>query len=222
MMKAPPSGTVSSTLRSGLFWVGFLSVALLLSYNACCQAGWLRGLTPIELGFNQSKLQEMLSHSVFKGIADEVGGGTYRLRILIIFTAIGISFLIPLEISASIWIYYLVSVVLFLVAFWTAAGATVKSFPQRLALGEQLRHQPGGRRPDTYSAAALAKMAAERAGALRQSAAVRPQPEHSGVGCETAGEHGLGRAALRGSCAVAIGWLAWCNVSWYWMQASWR
>ena len=66
----------------------------------------------------------MLANSVFKGIADETGGS--GLRFLIMFTAIGIGFLIPLEISASIWIDYLLGMGMFLLAFWTAAGATME------------------------------------------------------------------------------------------------
>ena len=212
-----PSGTISSTLRSGLFWVGFLSVALLLSYNACCQAGWLRGLTPLELGFNQPKLQEMLSHSIFKGIADEVGGGMYKFRILIIFTAIGISFLIPLEISASIWIYYLATIGLFLIAFWTAAGATVKSFPSDWLWENNFVTGMGAGGLLAYSAAALAKMVAERAGALRQTAAAHGRRLSVGDwAVKLPASMGWGGLLFVASCALAIGWLAWCNVPWYW------
>ena len=168
-----PGGTVSSTLRSGLFWLGFLFVAMLLSYNACCQAGWLRGLTPLTLGLDQSKLQDMLSNSVFRGIADELGGGMYRVRILVIFTAIGIGFLIPLEISASIWIYYVVSVVLFLLAMWTAAGATIRSFPSDWLWENNFVTALGAGGLLAYSAAALVKLAAERASAIRQTAAAQ-------------------------------------------------
>ena len=204
-------------MRSGLFWVGFLSVALLLSYNACCQAGWLRGLTPVELGFNQSKLQEMLSHSIFKGIADEAGGGNYKLRILIIFTAIGISYLIPLEISASIWIYYLVSIGLFLIAFWTAAGATVKSFPSDWLWENNFVSSLGAGGLLIYSAAALAKMVAERAGALRQTAAMQGRRLSAGEwAVKLPASMGWGGLLFVASCALAIGWLAWCKVSWYW------
>jgi hypothetical protein len=212
-----PCGTISSTLRSSLFWLGFLFVAVLLSYNACCQAGWLRGLTPLTLGFDQSKLQEMLSHSVFRGIADELGGGMYRVRILIIFTAIGIGFLIPLEISASIWIYYLVSVALFLLAIWTAAGATIRSFPSDWLWENNFVSALGAGGLLAYSAAALAKLAAERASAIRQAAAAQGRRLSAARwAAEVAASMGWGGLVFAASCAVAIGWLAWCHVSWYW------
>jgi hypothetical protein len=215
--ESAPAGTICSTLRSGLFWVGFLLVMLLLSYNACCQAGWLRGLTPLTLGFDQSKLQEMLSHSIFKGIADEIGGGMYRVRILILFTAIGISFLIPLEISASIWIYHLVSVFLFLVAIWTAAGATIRSFPSDWLWENNFVTSLGAGGLLAYSAAVLVKMLGERAGTLRQAAAAQGR-RLSGAQWAVKLPLSMGWSGLvfLASMGVAVGWLAWCKAPWYW------
>ena len=89
------AGTLPSTLRSGFFWIGFLGVLALLSYNACCQAGWIRGLKPLTLGVDQENLQAMLENSIFRGIADFNG---QRLMILFGFVAVGIGFLLPLEI----------------------------------------------------------------------------------------------------------------------------
>ena len=208
------AGTLPSTLRSGLFWIGFLFVVLLLSYNAACQAGWIRGLTPLNLGFGQMRLREMLANSIFKGIADP---GAYRLRILIIFTAIGISFLIPLEISASIWIYYLFGIGLFLVAFWTAAGATMASFPSDWLWENNFVTSLGAGGLLAYSAAALVKMAAERAGALRQAAAAQGRRLSAAQwAVKLPAGMGWGGLVFVVSSAAAIGWLAWCKAPWYW------
>jgi hypothetical protein len=208
------AGTLSSTLRSGLFWIGFLFVLLLLSYNGVCQAELVRGLNPLTLGIKQDQLKEMLSHSIFKGLADEA---EFSLRFLIMFTAIGISFLIPLEISASIWIYYLLGMGMFLVAFWTAAGATMTSFQTNWLWENHFVSSLGAGGLLTYSAAALVKIVAERAGALRQAAAA--QGRRLGAAnwaVKLPASMGWGGLLFAASSAVAIGWLAWCKVPWYW------
>ena len=212
-----PAGTLSSTLHSGLFWIGFLSVALLLSYNACLPGGlaprpdpggaWLQ---PVETPGNAVPLH-------FQGYCGLTGGGMYRMRILVIFTAIGISFLIPLEISASIWIYYLVSIGLFLIAFWTAAGATVKSFPSDWLWENNFVTSLGAGGCWPTRPRALAKMVAERAAALRQAAAAQGRRLSAGDwAVKLPASMGWGGLLFVASCAVAIGWLAWCKVSWYW------
>ena len=208
------SGTLSSTLHSGLFWIGFLFVLLLLSYNGVCQAELVRGLNPLTLGIKQDQLRQMLANSIFKGIADE---SEFGFRFLIIFTAIGISFLIPLEISASIWIYYLIGMVLFLIAFWTAAGATMESFPSNWLWENHFVSSLGAGGLLAYSAAALVKLVVERAAALRQAAAAQGQRlAAKDWAVKLPASMGWGGLLFVVSCAVAIGWLAWCRVSWYW------
>jgi hypothetical protein len=185
-----------------------------LSYNGACQAELVRGLNPLSLAFDQSKLRQMLAHSIFKGIADETEFG---LRFLIMFTAIGIGFLIPLEISASIWIYYLLGMVLFLVAFWTAAGATMSSFQSNWLWENHFVSSLGAGGLLAYSAAALVKMVADRAGALRQAAVAQGRRlGAAGWAVKLPGSMGWGGLLFTASSAVAIGWLAWCNVPWYW------
>ena len=208
------SGTLSSTLHSGLFWIGFLFVLLLLSYNGICQAELVRGLNPLTLGIKQDQLRQMLANSVFKGIADE---SEFGFRFLIIFTAIGISFLIPLEISASIWIYYLIGMLLFLIAFWTAAGATMESFPSNWLWENHFVSSLGAGGLLAYSAAALVKLVIERAGALRQAAAAQGRRlGAAGWAVKLPASMGWGGLLFLVSSAVAIGWLAWCHVPWYW------
>ncbi len=206
------AGTLSSTLHSGPFWIGFLFVLLLLSYNGVCQAELIRGLNPLGLGFDQSKLRQMLANSIFRGIADS---GSYKLRILVIFTAIGISFLIPLEISASIWIYYLAGIAMFLVAFWTAAGASVTSFQSDWLWENHFVTSLGAGGLLAYSAAALVKMVADRAEALRQAAKGR-RLGAADWAVRLPASMGWGGLLFVASSVAAIGWLAWCKVAWYW------
>jgi hypothetical protein len=206
------AGTLSSTLHSGPFWIGFLFVLLLLSYNGVCQAELVRGLNPLGLAFDQSKLRQMLASSIFKGIADT---GSYKLRIQVIFTAIGISFLIPLEISASIWTYYLAGIGMFLVAIWTAAGATVTSFQSDWLWENHFVTSLGAGGLLAYSAAALVKMVADRADALRQAAKGR-RLGAADWAVKLPASMGWGGLLFAASSAVAIGWLVWCKVPWYW------
>ncbi len=208
------AGSLSATLRSGMFWIGFLFVLLLLSYNGVCQAEFVRGLNPLTLGIKQDQLRQMLANSIFKGIADETEFG---LRFLIMFTAIGIGFLIPLEISASIWIYYLLGMGMFLVAFWTAAGATMESFQSNWLYENHFVSSLGAGGLLAYSSAALVKMVADRAGALRQAAAARGQRlAAKDWAVKLPASMGWGGLLFVASCAVAIGWLEWCKVPWYW------
>jgi len=82
--------------KSPLFWCGFALSALMLSYNAAAVADWIP-LNKINLGMDGFKY-------VVRGTFLE---GTGSTKFLIIFTAIGIAFLLPLEISFSVWFYYL-------------------------------------------------------------------------------------------------------------------
>lgn len=122
-------GSLPSTMRSGLFWVGFLFVFLLLSYNGAAQARWLGDMKPLHMGLERDALKDMLSNSVFHGIVTKPGESQYGLSFTIIFTAIGIGFLLPLQISFSLWFYRLVNLFLFLIAIWCAVGSSLKAFP---------------------------------------------------------------------------------------------
>ena len=208
------AGTVSSTLRSGLFWIGFLLVFLPPELQRHLPGGLVRGSNPLTLGIKQDQLRQMLANSVFKGIADETEFG---LRFLIMFTAIGIGFLIPLEISASIWIYYLLGMGMFLLAFWTAAGATMESFQSNWLYENHFVSSLGAGGLLAYSAAALVKMVADRAGALRQAAAAQGRKLNAiDWAVKLPASMGWGGLLFAASSAVAIGWLAWCKVPWYW------
>jgi len=89
-------GIVPEIFKSPLFWCGFALSALVLSYNAAAVADWIP-LSKVKLGMGSVK--SIVEGTFFEGI-----GST---RFLIIFTAIGIAFLLPLEISFSVWFYYL-------------------------------------------------------------------------------------------------------------------
>jgi len=152
-----PSGSLPATLRSGAFWVGFLFVFSLLGYNGACQAGWMGKLERLHLGIPVATLERMVENSVFRGIASGDG-----LHIVIIFTAIGIGFLLPLEISFSLWIYHLIKLGMFLVAIWCAFGASVASFQSEWIYQNHFVSAMGGGGLLAFAAVCLAKVVVER------------------------------------------------------------
>lgn len=117
-----PSGSIPSTLKSRLFWLGFLGAFLFLGYNGICQAGWLRGMEPLYLGIRGAQLKEMLSQSVFNGIAD----GGFGLALRFNFTCIGIAFLLPIAVSLSIWAYEVIALLMVLGGMWMAFYASAR------------------------------------------------------------------------------------------------
>lgn len=119
-------GRVPPIFKSPGFWLGFSISAAVLAWNASVAAGWLAGLNPMHLGMDKVTVTNIIRGSVFEGI----GGGTeIATMFLIIFTAIGISFLLPLEISFSIWFYFLIGRLIILMSVWMGYGKTEADFP---------------------------------------------------------------------------------------------
>jgi len=150
-------GTIPATIRSGLFWVGFLIVFVMLSYNGLCQAGWIRGLKPLHLGVDQNAVRNMLRDTIFEGIA--VGGS---LRFCIIFVAVGIGFLLPLEISFSLWIHKIIALLLFLIVIWMGIGGSENAFPTDWLWNNNFLTALGAGGLLAFSAAHMVKLACDR------------------------------------------------------------
>ncbi|MDP7636866.1 MAG: hypothetical protein QF577_04885 [Phycisphaerae bacterium] len=110
--------------KSGFWFAFFLSLGI-LSWNALVAGKVVVGLNPILLGMGSKDVREILQNGPFEGLTD----GTFRLMFLIIFTAIGIAFLLPLEVSFSVWFYFLVGKMIILVATWMGYGRTGADFP---------------------------------------------------------------------------------------------
>ena len=110
--------------RTG-FWVAFAISFLVLSWNGAIAAEWVPGMNRIALGMGHSTVRTILEDSAFEGLT----GGDMRLVFLIIFTAIGIAFLLPTEISFSLWFYFLVGKFMILALIWFGYGQTGNDFP---------------------------------------------------------------------------------------------
>ena len=112
------------SFMAAAFWLGFAVSFGLLSYNAMAEAGWVSGMSRINLGLKAEYVNALLTPQMLKGLA----GGIFQLKFIIFFTAIGIAFLLPTEISFSVWFYFWVGKLLVLVAVWMGHGQTGEDF----------------------------------------------------------------------------------------------
>ena len=104
--------------RSPLFWAGFMVAMGFLSWNASVTAGWIAGLTDIPWGMNQERVNELSEGTAFEGLSLVNSQAPGTLQFMFGFVAIGIAFLLPTEISFSVWFYYLVGVAVVVVGSW--------------------------------------------------------------------------------------------------------
>lgn len=122
-----PQGFVPTMLRTPGFWWGFAISFCVLSYNAAVSAGWITGLNPIPLGMGAGEFDLVTKDSLFAGLGGK--GAQHAMGFAIIFTAIGIAFLLPVEISFSTWFYFLVAKFILLAMVWMGYGTNTKDFP---------------------------------------------------------------------------------------------
>jgi hypothetical protein len=115
-------GAVPAVVKAPLFWGGFLLAFLPLTWNVAVQAGHVKGLGPIPLGGDLTTYDPLFEGTALQGLQ-----GSFKT--LIIFTAIGIAFLLPLQISFSAWFYFLVGEAFILFACWLGYGTNYLSFP---------------------------------------------------------------------------------------------
>jgi len=205
-------GTISSTFRSKLFWMAFLGVFALLSYNAACQAEWFRALQPIRLGIDQNRLFVMLSETFLSGLADYSPSG-HRLMFLISFVGVGIAFLLPLHISSSVWGYHLIAMGLFWVAIRLAVAGSVRGFAGDWLWINHFVSSLGGGALLAFAAAVLVKMALDRAARVGAENKGVKWPERA---WRVVRSFGWGGVVFGLSFAVVWGWLRWCGVPLNW------
>ncbi len=103
------------------FWAGFGVSGLILSWNAAVAAGWIIPDFRITLGLGRPEFQRMAEGTILEGL-----GGSFRAHI--IFTAIGLAFLLPTHVGSSLWGYYLFGQFLMLAAVWVGLGESYADF----------------------------------------------------------------------------------------------
>lgn len=107
------------------FWVGFAFSFLVLSWNGLVAGGWVIEDFKIALGMRAPQVAAIIDGSWVEGLRGAYGS----IRFLIVFTGIGIAFLLPKQISFSTWFYFLIGQIMLLVAVWTGVGQNFADFP---------------------------------------------------------------------------------------------
>ena len=107
------------------FWFGFLLAGGVMTYNALTYANIIPGMDPVSLNFKGEINNAILNIPAFKGLTSQ----QFPLRFEIMFTAIGIAFLLPKEVSFSIWFYFWVGRFIILFGVWLGYGQTDDAFP---------------------------------------------------------------------------------------------
>jgi hypothetical protein len=109
---------VPTIFRTPAFYVGVAVAFTVLFYNGMCNAQWLQGMQPIDLG---AKFDTNLRGTVFQGVTPD-------FKFSIFFTCIGLAFLLPTEVSFSAWFFFLFMRGQQLLAVWLGYGVDGKSF----------------------------------------------------------------------------------------------
>jgi hypothetical protein len=117
-------GLVPPIFKSAGFWITFGISFLIMSYRAVHAAGWAGGMGAFNLGMGNLTFTAMVNETIFQGL-----GGQAGLQFSIIFTAVGLAFLLPLEISFSTWFYTVVGAVIIMVMCWMGYGVNHADFP---------------------------------------------------------------------------------------------
>ncbi len=110
-------GSLPRIFTSGLFWVGFSISALVMGWNALCYMDIFPGLNQIEL---TNVWTSYLAGSSFEGLQSG--------RCQIFFTMIGLAFLIPANISFSLWFFFVFYMVQVLLMVWLGYGQSEAAF----------------------------------------------------------------------------------------------
>ncbi|MAE62409.1 MAG: hypothetical protein CMJ49_13765 [Planctomycetaceae bacterium] len=106
------------------FWAGFAASFFVLTWNAAVSFKWLT-LGAFPLGLPGNTVNKIVANT---GLAGLGGGLEYNLAFLVIFTAVGVAFLLPLEISFSTWFYWLAGKCVVLALVWMGYGTNMADF----------------------------------------------------------------------------------------------
>ncbi len=105
---ARPEGGLPDVFRNGLFWMGLALSGAVLGWNLLCKSQVVPGLSPLNLLNGWSAYVVNTPLEVLMNWKSEV-----------FFTMIGLAFLIPKNISFSLWFFYLLYMLQLLVMYWS-------------------------------------------------------------------------------------------------------
>ena len=104
--------------RNTLFWFGLAVSAAVLGWNFFCSAQLVPGLMPADLtNWWQPYVQGKALHALV------------RTRCMLFFTMIGLSFIIPKNVSFSLWFFHVLYMLQLLFMVWGGHGVDERSFP---------------------------------------------------------------------------------------------
>lgn len=109
---------VPSMYRSGLFWTGAIIAMLVLGWNMICYLGILPNVQPLDLN---NSWTEFIKGTPLQGLIPQA-------KSPIFFTLIGLSFLIPANISFSLWFFHVLYWVQLLILVGLGMGVNANSF----------------------------------------------------------------------------------------------
>ena len=148
---------IPAVFRSGLFWTGFAVAAVVLGWNQLVANGYLPGADPIRLRRAWGPFVEGTFLSAL----------TYNFQFEIFFTLIGISFLIPAQVSYSLWLFYVLYAVELIIMCKLGFGTTEYDFPGHWAANLNFRFAQGGGALLVFAAVVLWKCRKYLLAALR-------------------------------------------------------
>lgn len=118
-----PRGRVPVIFKTVGFWVGFTVSFLVMTWNVTVKAKWVVGIGAIKLGMSIQEINLMLKGAALESYQ---GFGAF----VIVFTTVGLSFLLPTHVSFSAWVYFVVGQCILLLGAWWGYGATIADFPK--------------------------------------------------------------------------------------------
>ena len=121
------SGRIPPFVRAPQFWLGFAIVFAFVAWQDAAALQLVGSLTRLPQGLNTATISALLQGTMFEGASGP--WNNYSLSFSFGFLAIGIAFLVPLEISFSIWFYYLAVMFMMVVGVWMGFGQTMADFP---------------------------------------------------------------------------------------------
>lgn len=114
----PDSAGLPAVFRNNLFWIGAAISLSVLGWNLFCTTQIVPGLVPLDLKNVWTDYVNNTQFAAWRNIRTEV-----------FFTIIGLSFLVPKNISFSLWIFYLLYMAQLLILVQSGYGQDNRSFP---------------------------------------------------------------------------------------------
>jgi len=139
-------GRAPSMFRQPVFWAGFATSFCVLLWNGAVREGWIHGLGQFPLALNTG---------VFTGTFLKSIGNTFTFNLF--FTALGIAFLLPPQITFSVWFYFVLHTFMILVACKAGFGVNEVDFPRNMRSVSNFITAQGGGAMMVFGAACLIK-----------------------------------------------------------------